>query len=69
MQMTVAEQLIQWVSSLPDWQQDLVARLAEVPDLDADELKEVRANLLAAFGGPDSEAPQRRVSAEALGPR
>jgi hypothetical protein len=57
--MTVAEQLIQWVSDLPDWQQDLVARLAEVSDLDADELKEVRVNLLAAFGGPDSEVPQR----------
>jgi hypothetical protein len=68
MQMTVAEQLIQWVSDLPDWQQDLVARLAEVSDLDADELKEVRATLLAAFGGPDSEVLRRRVSAEALAP-
>jgi hypothetical protein len=66
--MTVAEQLIQWVSDLPDWQQDLVARLTDVSNLDADELKEVRANLLATFGGPDTEAPQRRVSAEALAP-
>jgi AAA domain len=66
--MTVAEQLIKWASDLPGWQQDLVARLAEVPDLGANELKEVRTNLLAAYGGPAAGAPPRRVSAEALVP-
>lgn len=66
--MTVAEQLIKWASDLPGWQQDLVARLAEVPDLGANELKEVRTNLLAAYGVPAAGAPPRRVSAEALVP-
>ncbi len=66
--MTVAEQLIKWNADLPDWQQDLVARLAETPDLSPDDLNEIRANLLAAHGGPDVEGPLRQVSVEALVP-
>src|ERR1044072_6700261 len=66
--MTVAEQLIKWTSDLPDWQQDLVARLVEAPDLSRDDLKEVQANLLAAHGGPDVEAPLLQGSVEALVP-
>jgi energy-coupling factor transporter ATP-binding protein EcfA2 len=56
---SATSELLAWVAGLPGWQRDLLARLAEVTDLSAEAVAEVRANLLHASGGPASTHPLR----------
>ena len=57
--MSSTRELLAWAAGLPDWQRDLLARLAEVTELSPEAASQVRANLLHASGGSPSPHPLR----------
>jgi energy-coupling factor transporter ATP-binding protein EcfA2 len=58
--LTLREDLYEWLTVLPAWQQDLVRRLASRPQLDGDEYEQARHVVLAAYGAleDDVTAPE-----------
>jgi recombinational DNA repair ATPase RecF len=60
---TIRDELFEWLSARPDWQQDLARRLASNPQLEGDALDEALAVVLGSFGalaeGQTASTPSR----------